>query len=73
MLAGQLALLDATLFTGGALWITAIQHPAFMKLDDRNLLQAFHRTYPSAAKLQSFYVLTGSLSICYRKVLRIFT
>uniref|UniRef100_A0A914DHA7 DUF1772-domain-containing protein n=1 Tax=Acrobeloides nanus TaxID=290746 RepID=A0A914DHA7_9BILA len=66
MLAGQLALLDATLFTGGALWVTAIEHPTIMKLDDKNLLQAFHRMYPPAAKLQSLYVLTGTAFGAYQ-------
>ena len=59
MLPGQLALIDASLFTGAALYVSTVEHPAHLKLDNKNLLTAFQATYSRAAKIQPFLAVTG--------------
>ena len=54
MIAFQLAaLVFATLFTGAALYITLVEHPARLKLDDAPLLAQWQPSYKSALPIQS--------------------
>lgn len=59
MLPGQLALIDASLFTGAALYVSVVEHPAHLRLDDKNLLKAFQGTYAKAATMQPFLAVSG--------------
>jgi hypothetical protein len=47
------ALVFATLFTGAALYITLVEHPARLRLDDAPLLSQWQPSYKSALPIQS--------------------
>ncbi|MBO9671714.1 MAG: DUF1772 domain-containing protein [Sphingobium sp.] len=59
MLISLVALLSATLFTGAALYITLVEHPARLGLDDGPLLQQWQPSYSRALPIQSGLALIG--------------
>jgi hypothetical protein len=61
MIAGQLALVIAALFTGAALYVSVAEHPARMNLDDRPLLVEWKPAYKRGFALQAPLALAGFL------------
>jgi hypothetical protein len=64
MLVGQIALVLAAVFAGAALYITVVEQPARLVLDDRSLLAQWKPSYRRAAKMQGgLVVLSGILGL----------
>jgi hypothetical protein len=61
MLSGQLALITAALFTGAAIYVSAVEHPARMMLDDRSLLVQWKPAYALGALMQASLAIIGFL------------
>ena len=61
MIAGQLALVIAALFAGAALYVSVVEHPARMNLDDRPLLVEWKPAYKRGFALQAPLALAGFL------------
>src|SRR5262245_16389609 len=61
MLAGQLALVAAALFTGAALYINVAEHHARMMLDDRSLLVQWKPAYTRGTAMQVPLLIFGFL------------
>lgn len=61
MLTGQLALVTAALFTGAALYITLVEQPARLHLDDRSLLTQWTPAYARGTLLQAPLAILGFL------------
>lgn len=56
------ALLSATLFTGAALYITLVEHPARLGLEDGPLLAQWQPSYKRALPIQSGLAIAGGLA-----------
>jgi uncharacterized membrane protein len=61
MLAGLLALTVAALFTGAAFYVSAVEQPARMQLDDRPLLQEWKPSYKAGFVMQASLAVVGFL------------
>jgi Domain of unknown function (DUF1772) len=61
MLAGQLALIAAALFTGAAIYINAAEQPARLDLGDQALLTEWRSAYKRGFALQAPLALVASL------------
>lgn len=62
MIISLVALLSATLFTGAALYITLVEHPARLGLDDGPLLQQWQPSYKRALPIQSGLAVIGGVA-----------
>ncbi len=59
MLAGQLALIVAALFTGAAIYVNVAEQPARLQLDDRSLLAEWKQAYKRGSRMQAPLALIG--------------
>lgn len=61
MLFALLALISATLFTGAALYISLVEHPARLRLDDAALLAHWQPSYKAALPIQAGLAVIGGV------------
>jgi hypothetical protein len=57
-----IALVTAALFTGAAAYVSFAEHPARMRLDDRNALTQWQPAYARGAIMQAGLALVGGLA-----------
>jgi hypothetical protein len=61
MIAGQLALVAAALFTGAALYVSAVEQPARLRLNDEALLSEWKPAYKRGTLMQAPLAILGFL------------
>ena len=61
MLLALIALLSASLFTGAALYITLVEQPARLRLDDASLLAQWQPSYKAALPIQAGLAVLGGM------------
>jgi uncharacterized membrane protein len=61
MIAGQLALITAALFTGAAVYVSFVEHPARMALDNRAMLTEWKPAYKRGFAMQASLAIVGFL------------
>ncbi len=61
MFAGQLALVTAAIFTGAALYVSFVEHPARLALDDRAMLTEWKPAYKRGFAMQASLAILGFL------------